>query len=232
MQAASIFLLLFSFFNFIMQLQSALLTTGVFALSLISSVQADAHADTRYGTKHWIGAFWDPDHCGKGNYEKCYPKKEDSLKLLWDQFDKAFDELCKDVSCEGSFGIKFPGDGCDSKKLGPNKAYDLRIEAEYTHGDRDGVKEAFMNTLKKLNKESTDCGFFSTNGVNSQKIEIPTDINIVRDTGDHGLRSTMHIFLDTGGDSACDVVKAMWSAVGGAIPGGAVFGSILSGTCR
>lgn len=215
-----------------MQLTTSVLSLAAIGLSSVSLVAADAHADTRYGTKHWIGAFWDPDACGKGNYGKCYPNKEDSLKLLWDQFDKAFEDLCKDVSCEGSSGIMFPGDGCDSKHKGPNKAYDLKIEAEYTHGDRDGVKEAFMNTIKKLNKESTDCGMFDGNGVNSVKIEIPTDINIVRDTGDHGLRSTMHIQLDTGGDSACDVISDMWGVVGGSIPGGSVFGAILKGTCR
>lgn len=215
-----------------MQLTTSALSIAALGLSAASLVAADAHADTRYGTKHWIGRFWDPDACGKGNYEKCYPNRDDTMKLLWDQFDKAFDELCKDVSCEGSFGVKFPGDGCDSKHLGPNKAYDLKIEAEYTHGDRDGVKEAYINTLKKLNKIDTDCGFDSTNGVNSVKVHIPTDINIVRDTGDHGLRSTMHIMLDTGGDSACDAVNAMWGAVGGSIPGGSIFGAILKGTCK
>lgn len=213
-------------------LTTSVLSVAALGLGGLTMVAADAHADTRFGTKHWIGPFWDPDSCGKGNYEKCYPKREDTLKLLWDQFDKAFDDLCKDVSCEGSYAVKFPGSGCDSKGLGPNKAYDLKIEAEYTHGDRDGVKEAYMNTLKKLNKVDTDCGFFSTNGVNSLTVNIPTDINIVRDTGDHGLRSTMHIALDTGGDSACDAIKAMWGAAGGSIPGGSLFGAILQGTCK
>ncbi|KAJ4159159.1 uncharacterized protein LMH87_008071 [Akanthomyces muscarius] len=215
-----------------MQLTPSVLSLAACGLSAFTLVAADAHCDTRYGTKHWIGPFWDPDSCGKGNYGKCYPKKEDTMKLLWDQFDKAFEDLCKDVSCEGSFDIKFPGSGCDSKKLGPNKAYSLKIEAEYTHGDRDGVKEAYTNTIQKLNKQSTDCGFFDTPGVNQIKVEIPTDINIVRDTGDHGLRSTMHIMLDTGGESACGLVNDMWGTVGGSIPGGALFGAILKGTCK
>ncbi|TQV90715.1 hypothetical protein V2A60_006925 [Cordyceps javanica] len=215
-----------------MQLTPSVLSLAALGLGAASLAAADAHADTRYGTKHWIGPFWDPDSCGKGNYEKCYPKREDTMKLLWDQFDKAFEDLCKDVSCEGSYDIKFPGDGCDSKKTGPNTAYALRIEAEYTHGDRDGVKEAYTNTIQKLNKQTTDCGFFDTNGVNQVKVEIPTDINIVRDTGDHGLRSTMHIMLDTGGESACGLVNDMWGTVGGSIPGGAIFGAILKGTCK
>lgn len=187
---------------------------------------------SRYGTKQWVGAFWDPDSCGKGNYEKCYPKEDDSRKLLWDQFDKAFDDLCKDVSCEGSFDIMFPGDGCDSKGLGPNKAFSMNIEAEYTNGDRDAVKEAYTNTLQKLNKEDKDCGKFDGNGVNALKINLPTDINIVADTGDHGLRSTMHIYFDTGGDSECDVINSVWGSLGGSIPGGNIFGLILKGACH
>ncbi|KAM3515908.1 hypothetical protein MY11210_000448 [Beauveria gryllotalpidicola] len=207
---------------------------AVLGLSTFSLVTAFARADTRFGTKHWYGAFWDPvAPCGKGAIPKCHPTKQQSLAMLWDQLDSAFDQLCLDATCSGSFDVMYPGHNCKSGKLGPITAYTLRIDAAYAPADRDAVKATYMSTLRSLGNETSDCDFWWGRHVNQIRVDFPTDINIiVKETKKSKERSALHIMLDNHGESDCPSTNMMWKATNNTIPGGALFGPIRKGNCQ
>lgn len=196
-----------------------------------------SHMDTRGGMIRWSGPFLDASgHCGDGSkYKKCYKNDEAATtKMLYDQLSKGFDAICKDVSCDETlkYPIYFPRSGCDSNSLSKNEAYDMTIEAEYTFGDRDNIREAFINSVTTLNKKEYSCKTDDTPGVNTVSILIPQSMDIVSDAGNHTLGSFMNIAFAKSGPSTCDVIKALWATLGAGIEGGPIFGQIIAGTCK
>ncbi|KAM3524285.1 hypothetical protein MY4038_007826 [Beauveria bassiana] len=211
---------------------SFLALLGMPALSVATVI---ARADTRFGVKHWYGAFWDTHApCGRasGKAPKCHPTKEQSLALLWDQLDSAFDQLCRDITCSGSFDVMYPGYKCKSGTLGPIEAFTLRIDSVYAPADRDAIKATYLSTLRSLNNQTSDCEFWEGANVNQIRVDFPTDINIiVKETKKGPERSALHIMLDNRGESNCRKTDRMWKANNDTIPGGSLFGPIHKGIC-
>ncbi|OAA46514.1 hypothetical protein BBO_03069 [Beauveria brongniartii RCEF 3172] len=210
---------------------SFLALLGMPALSVATVI---ARADTRFGTKHWYGAFWDPHvSCGRDKVRKCHPTKEHSLAMLWDQLNGAFDQLCREVTCSGSFDVMYPGYHCNSGELGDIAAFTLRIDAIYAAADRDAIKATYLSTLRSLGNETSDCEFWMGINVNQVRVDFPTDINIiVKETKKGPERSALHIMLDNRGESNCRSTDRMWKATNDTIPGGDLFGPIHKGNCQ
>lgn len=111
----------------------------------------------------------------------------------------------------------------------------MGTEARPVDFKKDGIPA--LDGLCKIDASLTDfsdynCNIEDASGVQFEYIKFPTDMNIVKDDGGGGLQYFLHITLADAGDSACGIIGDIWNAIGGEIPGGAIFGSIFQGACR